>query len=32
MRVKFNKTGYTSEEIDGYINGEVEVKSLTDYL
>jgi hypothetical protein len=31
MRAKFNKAGYTSEEIDGWVDGEVEVKGLTDH-
>jgi hypothetical protein len=32
MRVKYNKAGYTSEEIDGYTDGELEIKSLIDHL
>jgi hypothetical protein len=31
MRAKFIKSGYTTEELDGFIDGEVEVPSLTDH-
>ena len=32
MRVKFNKAGYILEEIDGWIDGEIEAKGLINYL
>ena len=31
MRAKFNKAGYTTEQIDGWIDGEFEIKGLIDY-
>jgi hypothetical protein len=30
MRAKFNKAGYTTEELNGWVDGEVEVPGLAD--
>jgi hypothetical protein len=31
MRAKFTKSGYTTEELNGFIDGEVEVRGLVDH-
>jgi hypothetical protein len=30
IRAKFNKAGYTTEELNGWVNGEVKVLGLAD--
>ena len=32
MRAKFTKSGYTTEELDGFIDGEIEGPGLTDHV
>ena len=31
MKAKFIKSGYTAEELDGFIDGEVEIPGLIDH-